>query len=166
MGLVELDLNMTDEQKAMRDLVRKLGAEVLRPAAIALDKLADPADVIAKDSVLWDALRQYRKLGLHRGGFPEEFSGLTLDETTGCLISEEMGFAASGLAISFGVSAFPFRFSMLSPDPEVRDWTRQYCEDTEGKIIGMTTERNVRALRAPRSADASSSDPGMRVSPA
>ena len=32
MAGVEIDLQLNDEQKAMRDMVRKFGAEVIRPA--------------------------------------------------------------------------------------------------------------------------------------
>jgi hypothetical protein len=48
MNYSDLDINLTAEQKMMRDTARKFGMEVMRPAGIALDKLADPADVIAK----------------------------------------------------------------------------------------------------------------------
>ena len=137
MAVVELDLNLTDEQKAMRDLVRKFGAEVARPAAIKLDKLADPQKVIAEDSVLWDVFRTYRQLGLHRRGYPEELGGLgNMDALTGCLIGEEMGYWASDLAISLGAAGNPFRVASLSPHPKVRDLARQYLEDTEAKLIG------------------------------
>jgi len=137
MGLVELDLNLTDEQKAMRDLVRKFGAEVMRPAAIQLDKLADPEDVIAKDSVLWEVHRTFRKLGLHRLGYPEEMGGIPSDAMTTCLVFEEMGYAAADLAISLQCLTFPFFFAQLSPDPEIQGWVRQYLEDTEGtKTVG------------------------------
>jgi len=47
MNYSDLDINLTDEQKAMRDTARKFGMEVMRPAGIELDKFADPADVIA-----------------------------------------------------------------------------------------------------------------------
>jgi alkylation response protein AidB-like acyl-CoA dehydrogenase len=137
MGIVELDLNLTDEQKAIRDAVRKFGAEVMRPAAKELDLLADPQDVIAPNSVLWDVFRAYRKLGLHRRGFPEECGGIPGDDImAGILLREELSYAACDLSVSLSVSSFPFRLALLSPDPEVRDWTRQYCEDAEIKMIG------------------------------
>jgi len=136
MGLVDLELNLTDEQKAMRDLARKFGAEVMRPAAIALDRLADPQDVIAKGSVLWDVFRQYRAIGLHRRGYPAAIGGLELDAMSGLLVGEELGYWASDLAISLGVSAFPFNLAQLSPDPQIRHWTRQYIEDIDAKMIG------------------------------
>ena len=40
MGYLELDLTLSDEAKAMQETVRKFGMEVMRPAGIALDKLA------------------------------------------------------------------------------------------------------------------------------
>ncbi len=52
MAYADLDFSLTDEQKSMRDMVRRFGAEVVRPAGIELDKLADPADVIADGSKL------------------------------------------------------------------------------------------------------------------
>jgi len=136
MGLRELNVDLTEEQKATRDMVRKFAEEVVRPAGIELDKLQNPQDVIAEGSVLWDVFRKQRELGLHRTGIPPEFGGLEQDALTSALISEQLGWGDGGLAISFGVSVFPFLFAMLSPDPEVQNWTRQYCEDTEAKMIG------------------------------
>lgn len=136
MGLRELDIDLTDEQKAIRNTTREFCAEVWRPAAIELDKLHDPQDVIAEGSVLWDVLRKSYELGYHKMRFPKQLGGLELDALTGVLVSEEMGYAAADLAISLGVCSFPFNFAMLSPDPEVRDLTRQFCEDTEAKMIG------------------------------
>ena len=75
MAYRDIDLNLTEEQSFLRDMVRKFGAEVVRPAGLVLDKLADPADAIAKDSVLWDVIRQFRELGLHRGELPQSVGG-------------------------------------------------------------------------------------------
>jgi len=136
-GTAELT-ELTEEQQAIRDLGRKFGSEVMRPAAIALDKLPDPEQVIAKDSILWDVYRQYRKLGFHRRGYPEEIGGLGVSDDVlgGLLFSEEMGYWASDLAISFGCDGFPFRAAMMSPDPEVQNLTRQWLADEDAKLIG------------------------------
>lgn len=137
MALVELNIDLTDEQKSIHNEARKFFMEVWRPAAVKLDKLADPEDVIAKDSALWDVLRQSYKLGYHKRSFPEEYGGLGLrDALTGALISEEMGYAAPDLAISMGVCSFPFTIAMMSPEPELQNMVRQYCEDTEAKMVG------------------------------
>ncbi len=137
MALVELNIDLTDEQKAIRDEARKFFMAVWRPAAVKLDKLPDPEDVIAKGSVLWDVLRQSYKLGYHKRSFPEDYGGLGLrDPLTGALISEEMGYAAPDLAISMGVCSFPFTIAMMSPEPELQNMVRQYCKDTEAKMVG------------------------------
>jgi alkylation response protein AidB-like acyl-CoA dehydrogenase len=134
----EIDINLTDEQKAMRDTVRKFGAEMLRPAGIGLDKLHDPADVVAEGSVFWDVLRKHRELGLHRVGLPESLGGILedMDPMMSVLTAEELGYADAGLAISLGVSSMPFNFCALFPNPELQQLARDYCEDTEGKMIG------------------------------
>ncbi|MBW2372517.1 MAG: hypothetical protein JRF70_08275 [Deltaproteobacteria bacterium] len=49
----DIEVGLTDEDLEIRDTVRKFSQEVLRPAGVELDRLANPADVIAPDSVLW-----------------------------------------------------------------------------------------------------------------
>ena len=138
MGIRDLDLNLTDEQKSLRDMIRKFGAEVVRPAGVTLDKLADPAAVIADGSVLWDVYRQFRELGLHKASILKTAGGMLgdIDEMTQILMVEEMGYADAGLAISFGVDSMPFALAALSRDPELQGWARSYCEDTKGELIG------------------------------
>lgn len=135
-GFVELDLNLTEEQRALRDAARDFFSEVWHPASVALDRMEKPEDVIAEDSVLWDTIAQTYQLGYHKMGMPEEFGGLGMDSLTRTLVSEEMGRAAPDLAICIGAGGMPFSLAMLSPDPQVQDLARQYCEDTEGKLIG------------------------------
>jgi alkylation response protein AidB-like acyl-CoA dehydrogenase len=138
MSYPELDLNLTEEQKATRDMIRKFGSEVMRPAGIQLDLLADPADVITQDSILWDVFRQYRELGLHKRGLPKAVGGMLedMDLMQGIIISEEMGYADSGLAISLGVAGNPFRYAAMSDDPEISGWARDYVNDLDCKMIG------------------------------
>ena len=106
----EIDVDLNDEQIALRDTVRKFGAEVMRPAGIELDKLHDPEDVIAEDSVLWDVIKKHREIGLHKRNIPKALGGMMedVDPMSGLLIGEEMGYADAGLAISLGASGMPF----------------------------------------------------------
>jgi alkylation response protein AidB-like acyl-CoA dehydrogenase len=138
MAYREIDINLTDEHRALRDMVRKFGAEVMRPAGLALDKLADPADVIAEGSVLWDVIRQSRELGFHRAGIPHALGGNMedVDAISRVLIVEEMGYADAGLTISLGVCNMPFSMAALFPNPKLQEMARAYAEDTEGEFIG------------------------------
>ena len=138
MAYPEIDLNLTDEQKALRAMVKKFGAEVMRPAGIELDKLGDPADVIADGSILWDVFKQFRELGLHTTSFSKSIGGMAedMDPMMGILLLEEMGYADAGLAISLGVASMPFTFCQFLPVPELQDLARQYVEDKDCKLIG------------------------------
>ena len=138
MGYLELDLTLSDEAKAMHETIRRFAMEVMRPVGIKLDKMADPAEVIAKDSVLWDVMKTSRELGLHKRGIPKDYGGLAgeLDPKVGPLMAEEMGYGDAGLAISLGVSGMPMNFAMMSQEPELQQLVRDYCEDTKGEIIG------------------------------
>ncbi len=134
----DIDLDLTDEQKASRDMVRQFGAEVMRPAGIALDKLSDPAEVIADGSILWDVFRKFRELGLHATSFSKSIGGTAedMDPMTGILVLDEMGYADAGLAISLGVSSMPFTFCQFLPVPALQDLARQYVEDKDCRLIG------------------------------
>jgi len=93
MGFRELNVDLTDEHLALRDSARKFLEGVWRPASIALDRLSDPREVIAKNSILWDVFRKTQKLGYHKMAFPKAVGGLELDVLSLALISEEMGWA-------------------------------------------------------------------------
>jgi alkylation response protein AidB-like acyl-CoA dehydrogenase len=138
MSYRELDLDLTEEQRGMRDLARRFGSEVMRPVGIELDDLHDPADVIAEGSPLWRAFRQYRELGLHRQALPKAVGGMAeeVDPMSALLISEEMGYADAGLAISLSVASMPFAACAMSPDPDLQALARAFCEDTAAELIG------------------------------
>ena len=106
MGLVELDLDLGDEERAILDAVRKFATEVMRPIGVQLDRMAAPADAIAKASPLWEAYRRYRELGLEEVRDPAGPLEAARRARLGAMISEELGWGDSGLAISFGVAGF------------------------------------------------------------
>jgi alkylation response protein AidB-like acyl-CoA dehydrogenase/nitroreductase/NAD-dependent dihydropyrimidine dehydrogenase PreA subunit len=136
MGLRELNVDLTKDHVALWNSTKKFMKEVWRPAAIALDRLPNPEDVIRKDSVLWDVLRQSFELGYHSMFFPEEFGGTNLDPLSVGLVSELMGWAAPDLAVSLGVCTTPFLWNMLSPHEEMHELTRKFCADTKGEMTG------------------------------
>jgi alkylation response protein AidB-like acyl-CoA dehydrogenase len=135
----ELDLNLSKETLAMQREVRNFAGNVMRPAGIELDKMADPADVIAEGSVLWDVFKAHRDMDLHMLQIPKAFGGMAedLNPMAGYLIGEEMGYGDAGLTISLGVSNMPFGFAALFQHvPELKQMVHDYSEDKEGRLIG------------------------------
>jgi len=136
MGLLELDTNLTDEQKAIRKESRKFFMEVWRPAGIKLDKMADPQDVIAKDSIYWEVMRETFRLGYHRTGFPKAIGGLELDPLTRHILTEEQGYADVGLCISLGCHSFPYLFGLGSGVPQLVELGMNYIKDDNAQYTG------------------------------
>jgi alkylation response protein AidB-like acyl-CoA dehydrogenase len=114
---VDLEVNLTDQERQARDLAHRFAADVLRPAGRQLDALADPADVIAANSILWETFDKYRESGL------ADMEGATRDLSpferarVRALVSEELGWGDAGLAISLGVSNFHKTFAFMSGRP-------------------------------------------------
>ena len=115
MGIAELNLDLTDEQKALRDSSRKFFMEVWRPASIALDKMPRPEDVVAKGSIFWDVLKKTYELGYQRMAFPQLVGGMELDPMSVALVTEAMGYASPGLAVAWRMASsrhISFRVAM------------------------------------------------------
>jgi len=117
MPLCDIEVGLGDAERDVRDVVHKFAEEVMRPAGRELDRLADPADVVAPGSVLWQVFDRYRELGLDdldsvAGGLePVQQARLR------ALVSEELGWGDAGLAISLGVAGFARMFARMSMRP-------------------------------------------------
>ena len=119
MNYADLDTNLSEEDRAVRDMTRRFALEVMRPAGIALDKLDDPADVIAEGSELWDVHRAYRELGLHKRGIPEHLGGLGPDGfslNARAIMTEELGYGDGGLAIPAPLQRYMGGATRIAPD--------------------------------------------------
>jgi alkylation response protein AidB-like acyl-CoA dehydrogenase len=117
MASIDLEAQLSDEERGVRETVHKFAEEVMRPAGIALDALADPQDVIADGSILWEVFDKYRELGLDEIEDPSSGLSPIQQARLRSIISEELGWGDSGLAISFGVTTFPRMLAMLSGKP-------------------------------------------------
>jgi alkylation response protein AidB-like acyl-CoA dehydrogenase len=117
MTLPDIEVGCSDLEREVRDSVHEFAEDVLRPAGRELDRLADPAAVVAPGSVLWSVFERHRALGLSD---LEEF-GAELDPLAQarlrCLVHEELGWGDAGLAISLGVSGFARLFARMSGRP-------------------------------------------------
>ncbi len=129
--------NLTDEQIALKENIHKFCKDVLRPASVELDKIADPEDVIKKDSILWKTLRQAYELGYHASSIPEEFGGLGFGPIESHIFLEEMGWASADFAIAIAVTSFPFSTAANSMDDEIIEaLVKPFVEDRKAKHVG------------------------------
>ncbi len=134
---LELDLSVTDEERSLRQAAHEFARDVLRPASLELDRLADPEEVSRPGSVMWRVFRQAYELGYHLQAIPEEYGGTNLSPRARHMVAEEMGWGSADLAIALGVAPFPFAFVCLGGNTElIERYVKPFVADREGKIVG------------------------------
>lgn len=119
MALVDIESELSDSERAVCDQAHKFADEVMRPAAAQLDRLPDPADVVARSSVLWNVFARFQDLGFDAIESPDADASPVQAARLRCLVNEELGWGDSGLAISLGVAGFHRFFARLSGRPEL-----------------------------------------------
>src|SRR5215210_1720038 len=86
-----ISFELSDEQRALRELAREFAKNEIRPKAAEYDEQAThPTDVIVKA----------HDVGLMNVHLPEEYGGLGLPGFAGVLIGEELSWGCSGICVS------------------------------------------------------------------
>ena len=117
MGSIDYEVELTDEERSVQETVHRFAEEVMRPAGAELDAMPDPQDVIAEGSILWEVFEKHRALGLAEVTDPGGSLTPRQQARMRCIISEELGWGDSGLAIGFGVAGFPRMMAQMSGKP-------------------------------------------------
>jgi acyl-CoA dehydrogenase len=107
-----IDFSLTEEQKAVRKLVRDFAQKEIVPVAPELDREQRHSPEIVE---------KYFKIGLLHHAVPEEFGGAGLGALDGCLIAEELGAACAGVAASLGGNILGLTPLLLAGSPELKD---------------------------------------------
>jgi len=102
---VDIEASLTEEERAVRDTCHRFAAEVLRPAGRELDRMPDPAQVIARDSVLWDVFKKYHDTGIGRFYADKGMESVAKARLM-CIVNEELSWGDVGLAITLGLCQF------------------------------------------------------------
>lgn len=104
---------------AVVEAVHRFARDEMRPVGRQLDKLADPAEVIAAGSPLWKLFDRYRQLGLGEIGEAAAGTDPVEQALLTSRINEEMGWGDGGLAVSLSVSRFHLFFVNLTGNAEL-----------------------------------------------
>ncbi len=129
--MMDIEIDLTDEIREIQDTAHRFAEEVVRPAGVELDRAADPADVIAKDSPLWSCFEKYHELGFGALNYDDNIDPRT-KALIGCVVNEELSWGDVGVAISMGLSGFHQPWCQQSGDPELIE---RYCS-TDNPTIG------------------------------
>lgn len=108
---IELDVGITTEMLAIRDLARRFAMEVLRPMGAKLDRLS-AEEVIAPTSPLWEVLEKYKSLGFGGGASVDDPDLSPAQHALlHCMILEEVTAGDLGLFITCALHNMMPRFA-------------------------------------------------------
>ena len=117
MPVPNLDFDLSEEERLVRDTAHRFAAEVMRPAGQALDKLT-PDEVIAPDSLFWDVFSKYQQLGF--SALDAELEPVPAARMR-CIIGEELGWGDAGLAVALGTAGMPSMLATMVADQELME---------------------------------------------
>jgi alkylation response protein AidB-like acyl-CoA dehydrogenase len=127
-------LELTPEQREIRDVCREFAVREIRPISQAVDE--------ADTEMPWEIWHKAASLGLTSFMLPEEYGGGGLTDCfTGCLVQEELCFGCSGignLITSGGFFAEPVL--ILGSDDQKRRWVEPLSGERPPLAALATTE--------------------------
>ena len=132
----DLNIELTDEQIAIKEETHRFAKEVLRPASLELDKLPEPDQVIQSD-LFWKTMKKGYELGYHTIFIPDTWGGLGTDPLETHIVLEELGWGSVDFAIGIGVSCFPAFFATMVPNDKLaEDIIEPICENKDASLVG------------------------------
>jgi alkylation response protein AidB-like acyl-CoA dehydrogenase len=121
-----MDLDLTDEQRAVREMARKFADEFILPVA---------RDNDINERFPGDIIERMGDLGLLGGPIPVEYGGAGLDYISHALVTEEVGKACSSVrtTISVQISLVELSLASWGTEEQKRRYLPAMCG---GKLIG------------------------------
>ena len=118
---------LTDEQEAIRELVRECAVEEVRPGAGE----ADETETFPED--VWDGLAE---LGLTGLTVPEAYGGFDADETTYAVVNEELAYGHLAVATALSVHCLATAcIAEFGSETQRERWLPEMA--AEGRPVGM-----------------------------
>lgn len=123
----DIPTGLSEDQRAMRDVVRQMARTRLQPMVAEIDR---------SDLYPEAAVSEIRKLGLLSMSVPERYGGIGADVVTECLVVEELAYAfpAAALTICPGI-VLSHIFQAAGECASAEKYSIQQAE--EGALVGI-----------------------------
>ncbi len=136
MDYLDLNLDLTKEDIALKKAAHEFASKVMRPVSIEMDRMT-AEEAIAPGSPFWDFKKKAYELEYHTILIPESYGGMGLSPLQQFLVMEELAWGSAGLTVDLVVAAFPAFLASMVPDDEIIDEIiLPFCECRDGKIAG------------------------------
>ena len=144
----DLNKELTDEQKMLKQRMHEFAAQVLRPAAWELDKMT-PEETIAPGSRMRDVFRIAYEQEFHLRGFPEALGGAHLGPLESHIVNEEMGWGASDFCDRAQRHVVPVLVRVEPPGPADDEGSRDAVRRTTARASTSAAGRSPSPATAP-----------------
>lgn len=125
-----MDYFLTEEQKMVRDLARRIAQEKIAPVASELDE---------KEEFPWEIMKELARADLFGVFIPEEYGGLGGKTFEFCLVTEELSRACSGVAVSYAASALgSFPILVFGNETQKKKYLPQMASGEKLTGFGLT----------------------------
>lgn len=125
-----MDYLLTDEQKMVRDLARKIAEEKVRPSAAKYDQT---------EEFPWDIIKIVADAGLFGLFIPEEYGGIGTSVMNLCLATEELSRACGGIAVCYAASALgTFPILLFGNDEQKKKYLPDLASGKKIAAFGIT----------------------------
>jgi alkylation response protein AidB-like acyl-CoA dehydrogenase len=133
----EIAIDFPKECQSLKEQAHGFAEEVVRPAATAVDRMADAKQAITPASPLWSALKAAYAHSFHTAAISRQMGGLGLSGLGMHVLLEELGWGSAGFAVSLIASALPFMALARDGRSELVDaFVRPFAADEAGSWIG------------------------------
>ncbi len=131
------DVALTEEQKEIRDLARKIAKEQIEPVRAELDE---------KEEFPWAIMKVLAEAGLFGVYIPEEYGGFGKGIYELCLVTEELSKVCGGVAVSYaacGLGSYPF--ILMGSEEQKKKYLPQIASGEEaGRVLHHRKRRRFR----------------------
>jgi len=136
MPYFDVNLDLSWEDKQLKETVHEFARDVMRPIAKEVDAMT-AQEAVAADSPFWDFMRQAYGMGFHTAIFPESLGGQGLTPLQIHILNEELAWGSFGFAAYLGVACWPFLTLAIHGNPAlIEKYVIPYINCTDGSMIG------------------------------
>ncbi|MAS43810.1 MAG: acyl-CoA dehydrogenase [Rhodobacteraceae bacterium] len=115
-----LSFDLSEDQRGIQELARRFAREEIAPRAAELDQTMEYP---------WELIRKAHGLGLLNLHIPEEYGGMGLHSVDGCVVTEELAWACTGVQTAMEANGLAEMPLILSAN-----------EEQKKKYLGRMTE--------------------------
>jgi butyryl-CoA dehydrogenase len=125
-----MDYLLSDEQKMIKELSRKIAEEKIRPVAAKYDQT---------EEYPWDIMKVIADSDLFGLFIPEEYGGLGVNVFNLCLATEELSRACGGIAVCYAASALgTFPIVLFGNDQQKKKYLPDLAKGKKLAAFGIT----------------------------